>query len=30
VLLSNVVGVAALTWVLMPAVTRLLGSWLRR
>jgi hypothetical protein len=30
VLLSNVLGVAALTWVLMPAVTRLLGSWLRR
>ena len=30
VLLSNALGVAALTWVLMPAVTRLLGPWLQR
>jgi uncharacterized protein len=30
VLLSNVLAVAALTWLLMPAVTRLLGSWLER
>jgi hypothetical protein len=30
VLLSNVLGVAALTWILMPLVTRVLGPWLRR
>jgi len=27
---SNVVGIAILTWVLMPPVTRILGPWLRR
>ena len=27
---SNVLGVSALTWFLMPLVTRLLGGWLRR
>lgn len=30
VLLSNVLGVAALTWVMMPWVTRLLEPWLQR
>lgn len=30
VFISNVLGVAALTWLLMPWVTRLLGPWLRR
>ena len=29
-LVSNVVGVATLTWLLMPLVTRLLDGWLRR
>ncbi|HVR31871.1 MAG TPA: antibiotic biosynthesis monooxygenase [Acidimicrobiia bacterium] len=27
---SNVVGIAILTWLLMPVVTRLLGRWLQR
>lgn len=27
---SNVIGIAALTWLLMPLVTRLLSDWLRR
>lgn len=27
---SNVVGIAILTWILMPPLTRLLDSWLRR
>ncbi|MDX1447459.1 MAG: antibiotic biosynthesis monooxygenase [Acidimicrobiia bacterium] len=27
---SNVVGIAILTWILMPAVTRALARWLRR
>ena len=27
---SNVVGIAILTWLLMPAVTRVLGKWLQR
>jgi uncharacterized protein len=30
VLISNVVGIAALTWVLMPWLTRILSGWLRR
>jgi antibiotic biosynthesis monooxygenase (ABM) superfamily enzyme len=30
VLFGNVVGVAVLTWVLMPFLTRLLDGWLRR
>lgn len=28
--ISNVVGIAILTWLLMPFVTRMLSSWLRR
>jgi antibiotic biosynthesis monooxygenase (ABM) superfamily enzyme len=28
--ISNVIGVALLTWVLMPALTRLFDDWLRR
>lgn len=28
--ISNVIGVVLLTWVLMPALTRLFGGWLRR
>ena len=27
---SNVLGIAALTWLLMPGLTRLLGQWLER
>ncbi len=27
---SNVIGIAALTWLLMPLVTRLMSDWLRR
>ncbi len=30
VFLSNVLGVATLTWILMPPLTRLLDPWLRR
>jgi hypothetical protein len=30
VLVSNVLGVAALTWLLMPTITRRLADWLRR
>ena len=30
VLISNVLGVALLTWVMMPWVTKLLGPWLQR
>ena len=30
VFVSNVAGIAVLTWLLMPYLTRLLGGWLRR
>lgn len=30
VLFGNVIGVIALTWLLMPNITRALGPWLRR
>jgi hypothetical protein len=30
VLVTNVAGIAILTWMLMPALTRRLAAWLRR